>query len=96
MTDLHPYRAAGRSLHRESPAGAVSGLLPGQLPAALGFELTALSPRAVNLAGRITASKGDDGRDEGEHKRADGGDDLQDDYDSNNDRNHGENCFHWC
>ena len=68
--------------------------LPRQLPAALGFELAALSPRAVNLAGRVPAGKRDDGRDEREYKRADCGDDLQHDDDSDDNRDHGEHCSH--
>jgi hypothetical protein len=72
------------------PAG---GLL-GQLPAPLGFELAALSPRAVNLADGVPATERDDGRDERKYERADGGDDLQHDNDGDDDRDHDKNCSH--
>ena len=68
--------------------------LPRQLRAALGFELAALSPRAVNLADRVPAAKGNDGRDEREYKRADHRDHLQHDDHGNDSRDHNENCSH--
>lgn len=68
--------------------------LPRQLRAALGFELAALSPRAVNLACRVAAGKRDDRWNEREYKRTDCGDDLQHDNDSDDDRDHDEDCSH--
>jgi len=68
--------------------------LLGQLPAALGFELAALSPRAVNLTGSVPAAECDDGRHECEYERADRGDDLQHDDDGDDGRDYGKDCFH--
>ena len=68
--------------------------LLGQPPGAFGFELAALSPRAVNLTNRVAAAESDDGRDEREDKRADRGDDLQHDDHSDDSRDDDENCFH--
>jgi len=68
--------------------------LPWQLGSALGLELAALSPRPVNLAHRVPATKRDDGRDEREDKRADRSDDLQHDDDGDDGRDHGKNRTH--
>jgi hypothetical protein len=65
-----------------------------QLTAALGFELAALSPGAVNLAGRVPAAECDDCRDERKYERADRGDDLQHEDDDDDGGDHGKNCSH--
>jgi hypothetical protein len=75
-----------------SGAAWSAACLLGQLPAALGFEVAALSPRALNLACRVPAAECDDGRDEREYKRADRGDDLQHEDDSDDRHDHGKNC----
>jgi hypothetical protein len=73
--------------------GQRAGLL-WQLRAALGFELTARPPRAVDLADRVPAGKGDDGRDEREYKSADRDDDLEHDDDGDDSCDYDNGCSH--
>ena len=74
-------------------AGSMACLLR-QLLAAFSFELAALSPRSMDLADRIAATQGDDGRNERQHERADRRDDLQHDDHGDDGRDDGDNCFH--
>lgn len=79
---------------RRSPDASGAAWLLGQLPAALGFKLAPLSPRAVNLTGRVPAAECDDGRDESEYERADRGNDFQHHDDGDDGRDDGNDCFH--
>ena len=74
--------------------GSVAARLARQLAGAPSFELAALSPRAVNLAGRVPAGKCDEGRGKREYKRAYYSDHLQYHDDSDDNCDHGENCSH--
>jgi hypothetical protein len=74
--------------------GSVAVGLAWQLAAAPSFELAALSPRAVNLAGRVPAGKCDEGPGKREYKGAYYGDHLQYDDDRDDNCDHGENCSH--